>query len=95
MVSDRNPNVVFADGEWILARHLLHDEGIDTHDRVAGLLVVFYAQSVNRISRLTTDDVIASDAAVHLQLGVSPLVLAPPLADRFRARAVVTDTVRR
>jgi hypothetical protein len=84
-VGDRNPDVVFADGEWVLARHLLHDEGIDPHDRVAGLLVVLYAQSVNRISRLTADDVIATDASVHLRLGVSPLLLPPPMADHVRA----------
>jgi hypothetical protein len=84
-VSDRTPDVVFFDGEWILARHLLHDEGIDTHDRVAGLLVVLYAQSVNRISRLTADDVSATDASVRLRLGVSPLLLPPPMADPVRA----------
>jgi hypothetical protein len=83
-LSDRNPNVVFGDGEWTLARHLLHDEGIEPHDRVAGLLVVLYAQNATRISRLTADDVTATDTTVQLRLGVTALRLPSPMADHVR-----------
>jgi hypothetical protein len=79
------PNVVFDDGEWTLARHLLNDDGVDAHDRVAGLLVVLYAQNLTRISRLTAGDVTATPTAVELRLGVTPLRLPPPMADHVRA----------
>jgi hypothetical protein len=77
--------VVFGDGEWVLARHLLHDAGIDAHDRVASLLVVLYAQTVNRISQLTADDVTTADTTVYLHLGVSPMALPSPLVEHVRA----------
>ena len=41
------------DHRWDLARRLLHDTTIDTVDRVAGLLVLFYAQPLSRICQLT------------------------------------------
>jgi hypothetical protein len=84
-LDNRDPNVVFGDGEWALARHLLHDPGIDTHDRVAGLLVVLYAQNVTRISQLTVDDVHIAGTVVSLRLGITPLRLPPPMADHVQA----------
>jgi len=79
------PNVVFDDGELTLARHLLHDDDVDPHDRVAGLLVVLYAQSVARISRLTADHVTTTGPAVRLRLGTTPLVLPSPMAQHVQA----------
>jgi hypothetical protein len=31
-IDARDRNVVFGDGEWTLARHLLHADGVDPHD---------------------------------------------------------------
>jgi len=42
---------------WLLARRLVQDGTLDSVDRVAGALVVLYAQPLVRICALTTDDV--------------------------------------
>jgi hypothetical protein len=44
--------VVDPEARWAIARRLLHDEDLDPADRVAGALVVLYAQPVARIARL-------------------------------------------
>lgn len=69
------------DQRWTLARRLLHDETIDTSDRVAGLLVILYAQHLSRIARLATEHITQRDSEVHLLIGTKPLVLPNPLAD--------------
>jgi hypothetical protein len=81
----RDPNVVFGDGDWTLARRLLHDEGFEPRDRVAALLVLLYAQTPARISRLAADDVAVTETSVRLQLGVTPLIVPAPMADHVRA----------
>ena len=65
---------------WRQARRLLHDDSLDTGDRVAGLLLLLYAQRAATISRLTIDDVDTRDGAVTLRLGSVPVVLPEPLA---------------
>ena len=42
---------------WADARHLLNDDTLPTTDRVAGLLLILYAQKIATISQLTADDV--------------------------------------
>ncbi len=70
------------DGEqrWEQARWLLRDDTIETTDRVAGLLVLLYAQKVAAISRLTLQHVEHSDRGVSIRLGQRPLSLPEPLA---------------
>jgi hypothetical protein len=70
------------DGEarWQQAHQLLHDTAIDTADRVAGLLLLFYAQWPSAISRLTDDHIESADGHVILRLGPQPIVLPEPLA---------------
>jgi hypothetical protein len=48
------------DQRWKTARRLLHDEDIDLADRVAGLLVLLYAQTPKDIADLTVDHVVVS-----------------------------------
>ena len=71
--------MVADDVRWSLARRLLYDEDIDLQIRVAGLLVVLYAQSVARIVRLRRDDVQRRDGHTELRLGDTPIRLPPPL----------------
>ncbi len=52
-----------------LARRLLHAEGIETRDRVAGVLVVVFAQPVTRIANLTVDDVAINEQTVAIRFG--------------------------
>ncbi len=73
----------FSDDEdrWTLARRLLHDETITASDRVAGLLVLLYAQPPARIVQLTVDHVTNRAATPQLRLGRSTITLIEPLAD--------------
>jgi len=75
------PNgVIDSEARWQHARRLLHDATLEPEDRVAGLLVLLYAQWPAAISRLTLDHVHADEHHVRLQLGREPVVLPPPLA---------------
>jgi hypothetical protein len=49
-------------------------------DRVAGLLVLLYAQTPAAISRLTLEHVETTERAVRLRLGREPIALPEPLA---------------
>ncbi|MDT5054959.1 MAG: hypothetical protein QOF66_3325 [Mycobacterium sp.] len=79
------PNgVIDAEAQWEQARRLLHDQSIKAEDRVAGLLVLLYAQWPAAISRLTLDQVDATEKQVRLRLGREPIVLPDPLAALVR-----------
>lgn len=65
---------------WADARRLLHDASLKTSDRVAGLLLVLYAQRLATISQLSVEDVHADGDHVELLLGTAPIVLPEPLA---------------
>jgi len=71
--------VIDSEARWAHARRLLHDDSIKAEDRVAGLLVLLYAQSTTTISRLTLEHVHADEHDVRLQLGREPIVLPEPL----------------
>jgi hypothetical protein len=68
------------EARWAQARWLLHDHTVTTIDRVAGLLVLLYAQTPAAVSRLTLEHVQTTGHAVHLRLGREPLALPEPLA---------------
>ena len=51
---------------WADARRLLHDDALSTPDRVAGLLLVLYAQRIATISQLTIDHVHLSTDTVKI-----------------------------
>jgi hypothetical protein len=69
-----------ADKRWEQTRWLLGDDSVETADRVAGLLVLLYAQRVAAISRLTVRHIERSSDAVSLRLGARPIVVPDPLA---------------
>ncbi|MEV5576373.1 hypothetical protein AB0L06_40620 [Spirillospora sp. NPDC052269] len=68
-----------AETRWANARRLLHDDALNPEDRVAGLLVLLYAQQAATISRLTLDHVRTSGDDVRLLLGKEPVLLPEPL----------------
>ncbi|WP_245206810.1 hypothetical protein [Rhodococcus erythropolis] len=72
------------DERWKHAKRLLHDDSLRPEDRVAGLLLLLYAQWPSAISRLTVDDVDATDHQVRLRLGQTPITLPEPLASLTR-----------
>jgi hypothetical protein len=69
-----------AETHWQQARWLLHDDTLKPEDRVAGLLVLLYAQWPSTVSRLTLDHVHTDGEQVRLRLGREPVVLPEPLA---------------
>jgi hypothetical protein len=72
-------SIIDAEARWHHARRLLHDDTVRPEDRVAGLLVLLYAQGPAAISRLTLDQVHAGQQHVRLRLGREPIVLPEPL----------------
>jgi len=68
-------------GRWAMARRLLHDDGLELGDRVAGTLVLVYGQQLSRIVALTRDQVEVSPGGTRLHLGVTPIDVPPPLDD--------------
>jgi hypothetical protein len=64
---------------WEQARWLLHDDTLKPDGRVAGLLVLLYAQHASAISQLTLGHIQASGRQVCIQLGREPVVLPEPL----------------
>ena len=69
---------------WNDARRLLHGHSIKTSDRVAGLLLLLYAQRIATISQLTCDHVRDYSDRVELTLGASPVILPPPVDQLVR-----------
>jgi hypothetical protein len=64
-----------------LLRRLLVDDTVDLRDRVAGSLVLLYAQPVARIARLRRTDVLLDgDYEAMIALGQEPIPLPAPLA---------------
>lgn len=76
---DGPQRAIDSEGRWDHARRLLHDDSIKNEDRVAGLLVLLYAQSTTTISRLTLDHILCDEHDVRLRLGDEPIVLSEPL----------------
>jgi hypothetical protein len=72
------------EARWEQARWLLHDDNVDTADRVAGLLVLLYAQTATTISQLTVDHVQITGPQVRLRLGREPILMPVPLDQMVR-----------
>jgi hypothetical protein len=76
--------VIDTETRWQQARWLLHDDTVDTADRVAGLLVLLYAQTAATISELTVDHIQMTDQQVMLRLGREPILVPAPLDNLMR-----------
>lgn len=71
--------VIDTEARWVQARRLLHDGTLRPDDRVAGLLVLLYAQWPATISQLTLGHVQAAGEQVRIRLGREPVLLPEPL----------------
>lgn len=65
---------------WALAHRLVQDTTLDVADRVAGALVVLYAQPLVRICALTTDDIHSDGQSVTVRVGAQRLELPEPFS---------------
>ena len=52
-----------------LIRRLHSDDALDPIERVIGLLILLYAQSLDKITRLTIDDITTTDGHMLIRLG--------------------------
>jgi hypothetical protein len=68
------------DRRLTLLRRFLTDTTIPLRTRVAGCLVLLYAQPVNRLVRLTIHDIHHHDGEVRLRLGDPPTPVPDPFA---------------
>jgi hypothetical protein len=82
------PPFIAHDRRWNLLRRLLHDADIDLADRVAGLLVLLFAQPCSRIVRLTADQVQHDGTHLTLTMGMKPAQVPPPVDDLLRPRVI-------
>lgn len=83
--SKETPNgPVDHEARWALARRLLHDDTIDPGDRVAGALVVIYAQRLSNIAKLTSSDVVERDEEIFIRLGKEDVLMPGPLGVLLR-----------
>jgi hypothetical protein len=78
------PGSIDTEARWQQARWLLHDQTLKPEDRVAGLLVLLYAQWPATISRLRLDHLDHDGDQVRLHLGGEPVILPEPLAHLVR-----------
>jgi hypothetical protein len=70
---------------WAVLARLLHEDGIDLTDRVAGCLVLLYAQQLSRITAMTVEQVTRRDDTVSIRLGSDHIAVPEPLAGLIRA----------
>lgn len=77
----RTPGRAIGDDErWKLVTRLLHDDGLELIDRVAGALLLLYGQPLSRITAMTTEQVTIRDQQVFLRLGHQDINVPEPLA---------------
>jgi hypothetical protein len=73
--------VLSSEDRWDTARRLLHDAALSPEDRLAGLLVLLYAQGITATRSMTVSQVQAGDdGTVRLELGRAPVGLPEPVA---------------
>jgi hypothetical protein len=68
-----------AERRFAILQRLLDDQQLDSRDRLAGSLVLLFAQPLTRMRQLTPEDVEIRDGIVRLRLGQDPVELPDPL----------------
>jgi hypothetical protein len=79
------------DTRWATIRRLLHDDTLNTPDRVAGCLVLLYGQHLTRITALTHHDLTRTPDQLTIRLGDHGIDIPEPLAGLITTLA---DTAR-
>ncbi|MFD7379722.1 hypothetical protein ACFY13_49105 [Streptomyces mirabilis] len=76
---DSSMVLIEQDQRWAHVRRLVKGDGVDTVTRVAGLLLLLFAQPLSRTSQIRLDQVTRTENGVALTLGSHPTDLPPPL----------------
>ncbi|MFE9880152.1 hypothetical protein [Streptomyces sp. NPDC005784] len=71
--------IIAQDTRWALVHRLLDDDAVPVADKMAGLLILLFAQPPSRITYLTTEHVTLGQDIVALRLGPVPAQMPPPL----------------
>jgi len=79
------------DARWDLLARLLHDDTLDPTDRVAGCLLLCYAQQLSRITAMTVDQVTRAADTTTIRFGADHVTVPDPLAGLIDA---LIDTPR-
>ena len=69
-----------AEDRWNILARLLHDDTLELTDRVAGSLLLCYAQPLSRITAITRDQIVRGTAATTIRFGTADIVVPEPLA---------------
>ncbi len=67
------------DQRWAQLARLLHDDSLNTVDRITGCLLLLFGQQQSRIATMTTDQVIRRDGEVFVRFGRHEVPIPPPL----------------
>jgi hypothetical protein len=81
-----------ADTRWTILARLLHDDSLDLTDRVAGSLLLSYAQPLSHITALTIDQITRHADTTTIRFGRDHIAVPEPLATLLGA---LIDTGRR
>ncbi len=92
--------IIRDEDRWDLLRRCLHDESIELRLRVAGALLLLYAQTPSRIVELTNEHLSTNGPDDYLVFGAQPALLPPKLATLIRtldtpSRAPLPSPARR
>ena len=80
--SSSEPQVTMSDADrWDHVNTLLHDESIRLHTRIAGLLMLLFAQPITTICAMRTTQVDATAGRVLVTFEDTPIEMPAPLAE--------------
>lgn len=65
---------------WGVLARLLHDDTLQLTDRVAGSLLLCYAQPLSRLTAITRDQIVVTAEATTICFGATDIVVPQPLA---------------
>ena len=68
-------------------KQVIHEDGLETRDRAAAILILVFGQQAENIARLTWNDVNITEELVTIQLGTIHIALPEPLAQPWRELA--------
>jgi hypothetical protein len=68
-------------------KRVIHEDGLETRDRAAAILILVFGQQAENIARLTWDNVTITEELVTIQLGSIQIALPDPLDRPWRELA--------